>query len=164
MYNAQISALVHCIFPDATVLADIGAGRPLGDRGIATSLVVFVLAVQLLCDTAAFLAAFMSAGRRLLFLRLRRGGRIAGHTFSLRSFRSFLRVALRAVFMDALSHEGITVLGVLVAAGRPIAALGVAALRRMLRVVFTQAARLCALGKGRLRAKGEQHSTAEKQA
>ena len=41
---------------------------------------------------------------------------------------------------------------------------GVAALCRMLGMVFTQAARFRALGKSRLRTEGEQHSAAEKQA
>lgn len=66
--------------------------------------------------------------------------------------------------MDALGRKDIAVLGVFVAARRPFAALGVAALCRMLWVVFTQTARLHALGKGRLRTEGEQHSAAEKQA
>ena len=67
---------------------------------------------------------------RLGFLRLGRGGRARGHALR--------RVALVCMLMDAVCHKGITVLGVFMAAWRSLAALGVAALVRVLWVVFTQ--------------------------
>lgn len=67
-----------------------------------------------------------------MLLRLGRGGGVIGRAFRLRRLHAFLRIALRTVFVDALGYEGIAILRVLVAARRSLAALGVAALRRML--------------------------------
>lgn len=78
------------------------------------------------------------------------------------------------MLMDAFGYFGIAVLAVLVSAGRSRFPLGVAAIQRMLGVVFAQAACvycnlsaiLCGLrfGKGRRGAEGKQHRAAEQQA
>ena len=49
--------------------ADIGAGLSLRSRCIPTLVIMFMLTVQLLLDTAAFLAAYMAAQRRLRSFR-----------------------------------------------------------------------------------------------
>lgn len=71
---------------------------------------MLMLAIQLLCNAARFLAAHMGALGRLC--RVARRGRVPGFA---------LRVALRRVLMDAGFHKGIAVLGVLMIAGRPLA-------------------------------------------
>ena len=116
-----------------------------------------MLAVQGLCDTPAFLAAYMGAGSRLGFLRLGRGGGILRHAFR--------RVAIRAVFMGAACHKGITVLGMFMGTGDFRCPLGVAAAFVVLRVMFAQGAlrrwqpavRL-PLGKGRGREQRKQQA------
>ena len=55
----------RCNLGHATLSADIGAGLSFHSRGIPTLLIMFMLAVQLLLDTAAFHAAYMAALGRL---------------------------------------------------------------------------------------------------
>ena len=125
---------------------------------------MLMLAVQFLCDTPAFLAARMGTFGRLPLLCAGRGRLIAGNTF--------LRVTVLVMFMNALGHKGIAVLGVFVIAGCSRRSLRVAAVRVMLRVVFAQAtcaycnaARLpILLGQHGLRAEGKEHCAAEQQA
>lgn len=87
-----------------------------------------MLAIQPLFDTAVFLAALVGAVYRLLIFRIGRGGRIVRHAFR--------RVAVLCMLVDALGHKGIAVLGVFVIAGRPLDALGIAAVGVVFCVVF----------------------------
>ena len=79
---------------------------------------MFMPAVRNFCDTPAFFAAYMGAGRRFngfcRFLRLRQGGGILRHALD--------RVTLRAVFMDAARHKGIAGLVMFMSAGTSLAA------------------------------------------
>ena len=139
-----------------------GAGRSLCGGNIAAGFVVFMLAVQGLCDTPAFLAAYMGAGRRLGFLRLGRGGGILQH--------AFCRVALRRMLVNALGHEFIAVLRVFMGTGDFLCPLGVAAAFVMLGVVFTQPAFTCdntavlyaCFGKRHCRQQRHDHAQADK--
>ena len=61
----------RCNLGHAAQSADIGAGLSFHSRGIPTLLIMFMLAVQLLLDTAAFHAAYMAARGRLRSFRER---------------------------------------------------------------------------------------------
>ena len=89
---------------------------------------MFVLAVQLFCDTAVFFAAFMGTRSRLSIFRIGRGSCVVRYACHW--------VALVCMFMDALGHKGIAVLVVFVRTGRPLDALSIAAVGCVLRVVF----------------------------
>ena len=102
-----------------------GTGCPRRGGGIAASLVVFVLAVQLFCDTAVFFAAFMGTRSRLSIFRIGRGSCVVRYAFHW--------VALVCMFMDALGNKGIAVLIVFMDTG---CSLCVAAVGCVLRVVF----------------------------
>ena len=60
-----------CNLGHAAQSADIGAGLSFHSRGIPALLIMFMLAVQLLLDTAAFHAAYMAARGRLRSFRER---------------------------------------------------------------------------------------------
>ena len=79
---------------------------------------MLVPAVQRLDDTAAFLAALVTAGRRVIQAA----------------------AALVVGSMDALLHSSIAIVGVFMIAGPLRDALGVAAVSGMFRVMFTQTA------------------------
>lgn len=121
-----------------------------------------------LYDAPTFLIADVGAVLWLPFLRVGRGGVVARNTI-----RCFLRVAVLVMLMDAVCHFNITLVHVLVSAGRSRFSLGVAAIRRMLGVVLAQA--ICVscnlsvvwclrIGVGRRGTGGKQHCTAEQQA
>ena len=149
-------------FCGGNIAAGFVAAQAALSVGFAAIHLVFMLAVQGLCDTPAFLAAYMGAGSRLGFLRLGRGGGILRH--------AFCRVALRRMLVDALGHKGIAVLRVFMGTGDFRCPLGVAAAFVVLRVMFAQgalhwwrAAVLCAcFGKCHCRQHGHDHAQADK--
>src|SRR5699024_8345110 len=80
-----------------------GAGTSVG---IAAGLIVAVRTVQFLCDAAALLAAYMGAGIGCSFVALGREHPVP--------------VTLGRMFMNALGHEGATIVCVFVSAGRTL--------------------------------------------
>ena len=101
-------------------------------RGVATSFVMLVLAVQHLFHTAAFLAAFMGAVARLCFTGFRRGSRIVRHILCWE--------AVAGMLVGTVRLSDIAVIAVLMVAGRLLRCRGIAALLVVSRVVFTQPA------------------------
>ena len=121
--------------------ADIGAGLSLHSRCIPTLLVMFMLAVQLLLDTAAFLAAYMAARGRLCRLGgccLRSFRILRGCRPVLRNAAVLCRVAVRGMFVGAACDLMIAFLTVLVGAGAFLGSLHIPTGFIMLRVVRTQ--------------------------
>ena len=116
-------------------LAHKGAGRTGNSRDIAAVPVMLMLAVQLLSNAAAFLAAHMSAFGRLFFLRVGRRGVVVRYAV-------LRRVAVVRMLVDALRHFLVALGPVLMGAGDFRRPLGVAALIGVRRVVFAQARRV----------------------
>ena len=107
---------------------DEGAGSSRHFLGVAALAVVFVTAVQCLCDTAAFFAALVGTRSRLSIFRIGWDSCVVRY--------AFCQVAVLSMLVDALGHKGIAVLVVFMGTGRPLDALSIAAVGCVLRVVF----------------------------
>ena len=104
----------------------ISARCPCCCGNITAASVMFMLAVQFFCDTAAFLAALMGTAVRCFFISLRR--------------QNTITVTRCRMLMNAFRYQSIAILRVFMTARRFCRPFAVAASAVMLGVVFTQPA------------------------